>query len=395
MTAEVWADSAASLAAALGLVIVIRRMGANRGDPLARRFRWSLGMLAALMLVRVADWTTGLVPFAALTTALAGAVPLAAVLVAEGLTRRHAPSGLKWAVLLGAAAFAGAALMPATLLPAPLLGQSLMVFQLLGLAGVVLTVLARDRTSLSAEENRSIDRMLLALALILPLLAGDFRSGPLDLPIRTGAIGILGLAWLSLGLGHAAAGPRGVALGFLGIVALAGATALVLAELAGLPLRGGVQVAGVVLCALLLLAIALEAHALRAEARADSVLRHLAEAPLGSPEDFLADIETRAGVEGARLLGPADLGDFDLDRLTALFRADPLRSAARPGAPTPEEAEQLAWLFTRFEASHALMIGTAPLRLLVLNRPAIGGAELADLELRALQRMAALLSARS
>ncbi len=182
--------------------------------------------------------------------------------------------------------------------------------------------------------------------------------------------------------------------GFLAIVLLAVAVAVVLAGLAGLPLRAAVQAGGVVLAALLLLAIALEAHALRAEARADSVLRHLAEAPLQDPDAFLAGIETRAGVEGARLLGPAELGDFDLDRLAALFAADPLRSAARPGAPTADEAEQLAWLFTRFEATHALLVRRAPLSLLVLNRPAIGGAELADLELRALQRMAALLTSR-
>ncbi len=189
MSAELWADSAASLAAALGLTIVIRRMGATRSDPLARRFRASLGLLVALMLVRVAAWTTGLAAFSALTTALAGAVPLAAVLVAEGLMRRHAPAALKWAVLLGAAAFCGAALMPPALLPAAVLGQSLLAFQLLALTAVVLMVLSRDRASLTAEENRSIDRMLLALLLILPLLAGDFRIGAWDLPVRTGPSG--------------------------------------------------------------------------------------------------------------------------------------------------------------------------------------------------------------
>ncbi len=68
---EVWADSAVSLAAALGLVIVLRRMAFSREDPLARRFLWSLGLLAALMLARVAGWTTGLGLFAGLTVALA------------------------------------------------------------------------------------------------------------------------------------------------------------------------------------------------------------------------------------------------------------------------------------------------------------------------------------
>ena len=42
-----------------------------------------------------------------------------------------------------------------------------------------------------------------------------------------------------------------------------------------------------------------------------------------------------------------------------------------------------------------MLIRPEPLTILVLNRPAVGGAELAELELRALQRMAALVSARS
>lgn len=395
MTPELWADSATSLAAALGLTMVIRRMSASRMDPLSRRFRAALGLLAALMLVRVAAWVTEALIFQSLTMALAGFVPLTAVLVAEGLLRRHAPPVLKWAALLGAAAFVLTALFPA-LMPLVLWrGHALLTFQLAMLGAVAVLVALRDRSSLSAEENRSINRMLLSLVLILPILAGDFRLGAVDLPLRTGAIGILGLAWLSLGLGHAASGPRVVVAGFLGIFALSVATALVLAGIADLPLRAAVQAGGVVLCVLLLLAIALEAHDLKVEARADSVLRHLALAPLHDPTAFLAGIEGHAGVDGARLLVADDLADLDLPCLTTLLSADPVRTASQTRDLPPEDREQLDWLFQRHAASHALLVGTGPLTLLVLNRPAIGGAELAELELRALQRMAALLWARS
>jgi hypothetical protein len=394
MGAEVWADSAASLAAALGLVLVIRRMSASRSDPLSQRFRAALGLLAALMLVRVAGWTTGLWPFLILTQVLASLVPLTAVVVAEGLLRRHAPPLLKWAALSGAGLLAVTALLPDGYPLVQWRGQALLGFQLGMLLAVGLVVTFRDRASLSAEENRSINRMLLSLLLILPLLAGDFRLGLVDLPMRTGAIGVLGLAWLSLGLGHAASGPRGVVTGFLGILMLTLGTAIAIAALARLNIWAGLQVGGVLLCGYLLLAIALEAHALQAEARADTVLRHLATAPMDDAPAFLAGIAGRAGVDAARLLGPADLGDLDPARLTALFTRDPLQTATRRGDASPDEQDLRDWLFARHQATHALLIRPAPLTLLVLNRPAIGGAELAELELRALQRMASLVWAK-
>lgn len=395
MTPEHWADSATSLCAALGLILVLRRMTATGRDPLSARFGAALGLLAALMLVRVADWTTGLAPFHMLTQALAGAVPLTAVILTEGLLRRHAPAAMKWTALLGALVFAIAALLPATVLPPGSRSLALMVFQLAMLTALGLLVLLRDRNDLAAEENRALDRMLLSLVLILPLLIGDFRIPGIDLPLRTAPVAILGLAWLSLGLGHATSTARTLILGFAGLLALATATALALAGIAALDMRATIQAGGVVLCALLLLAIALDAHALKAEARADTVLRHLALGPLTDARAFLTEIQGRAGVEEAAILTPAALGDFDLARLARVFADDPLRSAARSGNLPPEDREQLDWLFARFEASHAMLIRPEPLTILVLNRPAVGGAELAELELRALQRMAALVSARS
>ena len=145
---------------------------------------------------------------------------------------------------------------------------------------------------------------------------------------------------------------------------------LALAGIAALDMRATIQAGGVVLCALLLLAIALDAHALMAEARADTVLRHLALGPLTDARAFLTEIQGRAGVEEAAILTPAALGDFDLARLARVFADDPLRSAARSGNLPPEDREQLDWLFARFEASHAMLIRPEPLTILVLNRPA-------------------------
>ena len=393
MTPEVWTDSATSVCAALGLLIVIGRMSATGSDPLTARFRAALGLLAALMLVRVASWTTGLGIFAMLTMLLAGLVPLLAVTLTEGLLRRHAPLALKGVVALGAVVFAILAVVPGWIRP-DMHSLALMSFQLVSLAATGLMVVARNRADLSAEENRALDRMLMSLILILPLLIGDFRTSWLDLPLRTGAIAILGLAWLSLGLGHNTGTARALILGFAGLLALAAATSVVLSQIMGADLRALAQIAGVVFCVLLLLAIARDAQALASEARADTVLRHLAHGALSDPQAFLAGLQGTAGMDEAVVLTPADLSDFDLPRMARIFTEDPLRRASDSQLLPADDGEQMAWLFTRFEASHALLIRTQPLTLLVLNRPAIGGAELAELELRAVQRMAYLLSAR-
>lgn len=393
MTPEVWTDSTTSVCAALGLLIVINRMNATKANPLTARFRAALGLLAALMLVRVAAWISGSALIGALTMILAGLVPLMAVILTEGLLRRHAPAALKWLVAGGTMAFAIVAVLPGLITP-ELHSAALMSFQLISLGAIGLTVVFRSRADLAAEENRALDRMLLSLLLILPLLIGDFRTPWLNLPLRTGAIAILGLAWLSLGLGHSSVSARGVILGFVGLLALVAVTSLVLARITGVDLRTTAQIGGVILCVLLLLAIARDAQALRAETRADSVLRHLAHGSLTDPQAFLAGLQGIVGVDEAVVLTPSDLGDFDQPRLARIFTEDPLRAAAANGNLSPDDSDQLKWLFTRFEASHALLIRVQPLTLLVLNRPAIGGAELAELELRAVQRMAALLSAR-
>jgi hypothetical protein len=273
MTPEVIADSTVSLAAAIGLGLVIP--GMQTGDPLSRRFRAALGGLATLMLVRTLGWVTGRPLFDSLTTLIAGLVPLFGLIVTEAMMRRHAPPILKWMVALGAAGFAVAAFLPASLAE-PARTYILLGFQVTSLAAVGLLALTRDTASLSQDENRAIDRMLLSLLLILPLIASDFHTPLLYSPVRLGGIAILGLAWLSLGLGHSAGSGRGVILGFAGLILVAGFATLAIIGLADLPARVAVQAGAVVLSALLVYAIARETHSLRHQARADTVLRHLA-----------------------------------------------------------------------------------------------------------------------
>ncbi|RWF26316.1 MAG: hypothetical protein EOS64_01950, partial [Mesorhizobium sp.] len=86
------ADTITSLPSLLGLMIVIAVVsGRDPGDPLSRRFLFGLRVLAVLLACRILDWITGLGVFRLATIVAAGLLPLAALLLTEGLLRRHAP----------------------------------------------------------------------------------------------------------------------------------------------------------------------------------------------------------------------------------------------------------------------------------------------------------------
>jgi hypothetical protein len=88
----------------------------------------------------------------------------------------------------------------------------------------------------------------------------------------------------------------------------------------------------------------------------------------------------------ALLSGPA-LGDFDA-RFAALFDADPLLSAASRRGESAA-AEQADWFFARFDATHAIRVGRAPLKLLAVNLPAMAQTPELEDELRLVARLAA------
>ncbi len=206
-----------------------------------------------------------------------------------------------------------------------------------------------------------------------------------------GGIAILGLCWLALALGRTGLTRRDILHRFGWVFAIAALAGWIAAEIGALDLRAGLQVGAVFLALLLLLAVAQASAALAVEHRQNTVLRHLAEADLTDAATFLRALHRHAGVEEAALLVESDLGDFDLDVLHRLFRDAPVRAAGQAPDQSEADADQLHWLFQKYEASHVLLVSHHPLTLLALSHPSIAGSQTAMLELRAVQRMAALI----
>ena len=393
MQAELLADSYVSLAAFAGLAIFARPVAAGAAaNPLAPRILFGIAVLAVLVLSRVLFWHSGLWPFRFASLAAAALIPLAALLWAEGLLRRHAPRGFKHFVAWGAGLFIALAFLPAERLD-PLRITALFGFQFLALLGIGGLVLRRDKAGLSAAENRAVERIGLSLVLIVPFLITDYRLDSVPVPVRLGGIAMLFLCWLGLSLSRATTSHRDALRAAFVLAAAAIMAGLALAGMAGLAGRGVVQAVAIVLASGLVAAIHDESQHLAGEARRDSLLRHLATGDIASSAQFLGGLRAHPLAAGALLLRADDLADLDLGLLQKSFAHQPLWAAGQVSAePDTACREQLAFLFERFEATHVLLVAEHPFALLTLAMPHLMQAPGAQTELEVVSRMAVLIA---
>ena len=102
MTPGVIADSIVNLCGAIGLgVAMVMLHRRDPRSPLTKRLLLALGVITSLFFVRGAAWWTGSVWLDRLSVIPAALVPLGALIVTEGILRRHAPRALKIAIVLG------------------------------------------------------------------------------------------------------------------------------------------------------------------------------------------------------------------------------------------------------------------------------------------------------
>lgn len=389
------ADMFISLAAFCGLVILIRSIRIlDAESPLTRRVLFGLRVLAALMICRVLTWWTGLFLFNAATYIAAGLVPLAAILLAEGLMRRHAPPLTKAVAAGGAASFTILAFLPASLTE-PWRLVLLFIYQLVTFALAGNMAVTRDRTSLSKAENQAVDRIALSLLLILPLLVTDFRSTYIDLPVRLGGVAVLFLCWLLISLGQRAVSHRDTIASFAILLSVALLAALAIGLENGFDGAALARTASVIVSAALLGVIWKDSIGLRTEQRRQSLIRHLAEDRIDDTLGFLKELQNHPLVEGALLLEEAELTDLDLAGLKKLLSARPLLRAAETAGLSQADAEQLAWLLEKYEATHVMLVSRRPFRLIALNMPSVSATPGAETELKIVQRMALLISERT
>ena len=102
MTSGVVADSIVNMCGAIGLsVAMVALYRRDSRSPLTARLLLALGVVALLFLVRGAAWWTGSAWLDRVSMIPAALIPLGALIVTEGILRRHAPRAVKIAVVVG------------------------------------------------------------------------------------------------------------------------------------------------------------------------------------------------------------------------------------------------------------------------------------------------------
>ena len=153
MTPEMIADSIVNLCGAIGLgVAMVTLYRRDPRSPLTRRLLVALGIIALLFLVRGTAWWSGSGVLDNLSMIPAALIPLGALLVTEGILRRHAPRPAKIVILTGGIVLGLAGAVGSERFAAPF-AVLLALFQLGGFAICAWLLAARDRTTLMASEN--------------------------------------------------------------------------------------------------------------------------------------------------------------------------------------------------------------------------------------------------
>ena len=390
-SANILTDLYLSLAGVIGLAILHWQFAASTATtPLTARFIFVLRVGIMLFAGRALVVLTGGLWFRFVVILAAALIPLATVLLTESMLRRHAPKWAKAYVGLGAIVFGVTAFWLGNALdPARLYG--LLTFQLGGFAIAGWLIVTRDRESLLAGENRTAHRLGLALLFLIPLGASDFLLVVLGLPVQVSAIGVLMMCWLTQGLGRVQDGHRHSVAALLVLILAALFCGGLITLIGGFGRQGGILVIALILATLLVLAIMAAARDGRAAAGQASILGYLGQ-PCDDVFGFLQGLSAHPLMSQASVIIPAELDGLAPDILDRIFAAAPvLRRDLRP-ALGPVAEDHMAHLFYRFDATHLLDLGTVPRQIVAISVPAFLGSNMAQSELGAVQRMAALIA---
>ncbi|HEV7326983.1 MAG TPA: hypothetical protein VGN91_18135 [Bosea sp. (in: a-proteobacteria)] len=393
------ADSIVDICGALGLAVAMLTL--RRRDPrgaLTTRFLVAMGLVAALFLLRGLSWWSGSVLLERLALSCAALFPLGALIVTEGMLRRHAPRAGKIAVLAGSGLLVLGSLFGLADHPWAY-DLALAAFQLVTVAFCGALLFRRDPASLTESENTSVWRLGLCAFLILPFALSDFRGLLPDMPVRLGGVGALLLVSIVLVTGGAAPTRRQ---GFF-LLGLRVVAALLLGVAAahvtpGADLAHGVRLCAVALAGVLAIALCVDALSSSFDAAAPGVLGSLARSRAETREALIAQLAGHPLFSNAHRLSEAELADYDPAILKpALREIGVLHASGRswPWSPTDPAAERLAALMATHSASHLLVLGEEPLDLLLVTVPVVSADPATETALVLVRRLLATAASKA
>jgi hypothetical protein len=394
MTPNVIADSIVNLCGAIGLsVAMIALYRRDPKSPLTRRLLFLLGVVAILFFVRGLAWWTGNVWLDWLSMIPAAMVPLGALVVTEGMLRRHAPRIVKAVAVWGAILLGLAGVLGPERLATPY-SIALSLFQLAGFATCAWLLVSRERASLLASENRSIGRLAIGALLLIPFVITDFQALAPFMPVRLGALGaLLVVTAVVIAGGNTETRRQGILLTTLRLSASA------LLGIAAAFVSSDVDAAQIVrFCAIAIsgvLTIGLMTDTLRAffEAQEPGVLNSVAASPAATRDQLISELARHPLFESARRLREAELSAYDPPLLRDFLSHR--RVLRRPQAPwgllpTDPAAERMLSLMAAHNATHIIILSHQPIDLIVTAVPVISADPATETALALVRRVLAM-----
>ncbi len=381
-----------SFVALLGL-LTLRWVLIRQGDcdPINRRLLFGVQVMMLLFLGRLLLILTGVAAFRILVLLGAALIPLAVLLLTEGLLRRHAPQWAKALIAGGTILFAIAAFWYSPVID-PVRLYGLLGFQVAGFCVSGLLIMRRDRGSLSFAENTMVTRLALSLLLFIPLAVGDFLADVFRLPIQFSSLGVLVFCWLAIGLARAQISHRETLLILFVMICAAVISGCLIGLVVDVGRAEALMIIALIFAVMVLAAVLQDARSLQAEERSFGLLRHLATARTEDPVAFLRDLRAHPLVDGAVVVHDDSLRGLQPEILDLIFRKAPVLRRASPPSLGPAADDHIAHLFLHYSATHIFSAQSAPRVLIALSMPSLGLSPHAELELEVVQRMAALIA---
>jgi hypothetical protein len=395
MTPSVTADSIVNLCGAMGLgVAMVALYRRDSRSPLTRRLLAMLGVVAVLFLTRGVAWWSDSVWLDRLSLIPAALVPLGAVLITEGMLRRHAPRLIKLLAVTGAIVFGLGGAAGLEQFSVAFYSILLSLFQIAGFASCAWLMATRDRGALLASENRGIGRLAVGALVLIPFVVTDFRALLPDFPVRLGALGALLVVTAVLIAGGGSETRRQASLMTLlrlsssALLGIAAACVAPDVDLAQIVRFSAIAIAGV-------LTIGLMTDTLRAyfESQVPGVLNAVAASPARTRDELMAELSSHPIFESARRFREPDLPAYDPQLLgDFLSTRRVLRRAEVPwgGVASDPAVERLSSLMAANNATHGIVLSHHPVDLVLLAVPVISADPATETALALLRRLLAL-----
>jgi hypothetical protein len=394
MTSAIIVDSIVNLCGAIGLcVAMVTLYRRDSRSPLTRRLLVALGIIALLFFMRGAAWWSGNVLLDNLSSIPAALIPLGALIVTEGMLRRHAPRAVKIAIVVCGIVLGlcGAVGLEQFMTPYAVL---LALFQLGGFATCAWLLVMRDRAKLMVSENRSISRLAIGAIIVIPFIITDFRVLFPDIPVRLGALGALLVVTAVLIAGGGAETRRQAvlmtALRLLSSALLGAAAACVSPDVDAAQVMRFVAIAIAGVLTIGLMVDTLRAHF---ESQEPGVLNSVAASPARTRDQLIAELARHPIFESARRYRESELAAYDPPLLRDFLSTR--RVLRRPEAPwglTSSDAavERALSLMAANSATHLIILSHDPVDVIVLAVPVTSADPATETALALVRRLLAL-----